>query len=173
MIDTPRLTVMDVDTGIDDAMALALATRSPELDVLAATTLAGNVDVAQTTANTLNVLAYLGAADVPVHRGASRALARPHHDAAHHHGESGLGDAILPASERGVAAERGPAAIIRHAAARPGELTLICTGPLTNLAIALNVAPELPGLLRRVVVMGGAFTVKGNVTPYAEYNIFA
>ncbi|HET7094632.1 MAG TPA: nucleoside hydrolase, partial [Thermomicrobiales bacterium] len=72
-----------------------------------------------------------------------------------------------------VAFERGPAAIIRHAIARPGELTLVCTGPLTNLAIALNVAPELPGLLRRVVVMGGAFTVNGNVTPYAEYNIFA
>ncbi|HEU0115441.1 MAG TPA: nucleoside hydrolase, partial [Thermomicrobiales bacterium] len=173
MSEPPRLTVMDVDTGIDDAMALALATRSPELALLAATTLAGNVDVAQTTANTLNVLAYLDVGDVPVHRGASRALTRPHHDAAHFHGESGLGSAVLPASERGVAVERGPAAIIRNAVARPGELTLICTGPLTNLAIALNVAPELPGLLRRVVIMGGAFTVKGNVTPYAEYNIFA
>jgi inosine-uridine nucleoside N-ribohydrolase len=173
MTETPRLTVMDVDTGIDDAMAIALATRSPELALLAATTLAGNVDVTRTTANTLNVLDYLGAADVPVHRGASRALARPHHDATHFHGGSGLGGAVLPISERGVAADRGPAAIIRHAATRPGEITLVCTGPLTNLAIALNVAPDLPGLLRRVVVMGGAFTVPGNVTPYAEYNIFA
>ncbi|HEY7032650.1 MAG TPA: nucleoside hydrolase, partial [Thermomicrobiales bacterium] len=172
MSETPRLTVMDVDTGIDDAMALALATRSPELALLAATTLAGTVDVAQTTANTLNVLAYLDAADVPVHRGASRALARPHHHAAHFHGDSGLGSAVLAASERGVSPERGPAAIIRHAVARPGELTLVCTGPLTNLAIALNVAPELPTLLKSVVVMGGAYHVGGNVTPHAEFNVF-
>jgi inosine-uridine nucleoside N-ribohydrolase len=173
MTDAPRLTIMDVDTGIDDALALALATRSPELDLLAATTLAGNVTVERTTANTLAVLDYLGAANVPVHRGASHALSRPHHDAAHHHGESGLGTAVLPASARSASGERGPAAIIRKTAARPGELTLVCTGPMTNLAIALNVAPELPGLLRRVVVMGGAFTVGGNVTPYAEYNIYA
>ncbi|HEU5431926.1 MAG TPA: nucleoside hydrolase, partial [Thermomicrobiales bacterium] len=144
MTEAPRLTAMDVDTGIDDAMAIALATRSPELALLAATTLAGNVDVERTTANTLNVLDYLGAADVSVHPGASHALARPHHDASEHHGESGLGDAVLPLSERSAAAERGPAAIIRHAAARPGELTLVCTGTLTNLAIALNVAPALP-----------------------------
>ena len=168
-----RLAIFDVDTGIDDAMALGLATRSPELTMLAVSTLAGNVGVDRTTANTLNVLDYLGANDVPVHRGASHALTRPHHDAAHHHGETGLGVAILPESRRSAAAERGPAAIIREATARPGALTLVCTGPLTNLAIALNVAPELPALLRRVVVMGGAFTVEGNVTPYAEYNIFA
>jgi inosine-uridine nucleoside N-ribohydrolase len=165
--------MFDVDTGIDDAMALALAMRSPELTLLAVSTLAGNVGVARTTANTLNVLDYLGAIDVPVHRGASHALSRPHHDAAHHHGETGLGVAILPESARSATSVRGPAAIIREATARPGELTLVCTGPLTNLAIALNVAQELPALLRRVVVMGGAFTVEGNVTPFAEYNIFA
>ena len=165
--------ILDVDTGVDDAMALALALRSPELELVAVTTLAGNVGVDRTTANTLAVLDHLGADTVPVHRGASRALSRPHADAAYFHGESGLGSAALPASRREVAPLRGPAAIIAYAVARPGEITLICTGPLTNLAIALNVAPELGGLLRQVIVMGGAFRVPGNVTPHAEYNIWA
>ncbi len=165
--------ILDVDTGIDDAMALALALRSPELDLVAVTTLAGNVNVDRTTANTLAVLDYLGAETVPVHRGASHALARPHADAIYFHDESGLGSAVLPPSRRGVAPLRGPAAIIAYAVERPGEITLICTGPLTNLSIALNVAPELSGLLRQVIVMGGAFRVPGNVTPHAEYNIWA
>ncbi len=76
-------------------------------------------------------------------------------------------------STRDLAADRGPAAIVRHAMARPGEITLVCVGPLTNLAIALNVVPWLPDLLRSVVVMGGAFERGGNVTPSAEFNIFA
>lgn len=165
--------ILDVDTGIDDAMALALVLRSPELELVAVSTLAGNVGVDKTTANTLAVLDHLGADDVPVHRGASRALVRPHADATYFHDASGLGSAQLPASKRGTEALKGPAAIVKYATERPGEITLICTGPLTNLAIALNVAPELPGLLRQVIVMGGAFRVPGNVTPHAEYNIWA
>ena len=165
--------ILDVDTGVDDAMAIALALRSPELELVAVTTLAGNVGVDRTTANTLAVLDHLGADTVPVHVGASRALTRPHADAVYFHGESGLGSSTLPASRRGVAPLRGPAAIIAYAAERPGEITLVCTGPLTNLAIALNVAPELPSLLRQVIVMGGAFRVPGNVTAHAEYNIWA
>lgn len=165
--------ILDVDTGIDDALALAYAVRSPAADVVAVTTLTGNVGVERTTANTLATLDLLGATSVPVHRGASRPLARPHVDAAYFHDTTGLGDAALPPSERALGADRGPAAIIRLAMARPGELTLVCLGPLTNLAIALNVAPELPGLLRSLVVMGGAFRVPGNISPAAEFNIFA
>lgn len=165
--------ILDVDTGIDDALALALAFRSPEAHVVAVTTLAGNVGVEQTTANTLSVLDWIGAPNVAVHRGASRALVRPHRDASYFHDVDGLGGARLPPSSRVLGADRGPAAMVRLANARPGELTLVCVGPLTNLAIALNVEPRLPELLRRVVVMGGAYEVPGNVTPEAEFNVFA
>src|SRR5215211_5664258 len=151
--------ILDVDTGTDDALALAYAVMSPRIDLIAATTVAGNVDIEKTTANTLTVLDWLGAADIPVHRGASRPLVRPHRDASYFHDEGGLGGARLPASTRMVGADRGPAALIRLASQRPGELTLVALGPLTNLAIALNVEPELPQLLKSVVVMGGAYTV--------------
>lgn len=164
--------ILDVDTGIDDAMAMALAVASPLVDLVAVTTLAGNVDVQRTTANTLAVLDWLDVAGVPVHRGASRPLARPHQDAAFVHGTDGLGNAGLPVSSRGLGPDRGPAAMIRLANQRPGELTLVCVGPLTNLAIALNVEPRLPDLVAGVVVMGGAFEVPGNVTPEAEFNAY-
>jgi purine nucleosidase len=163
--------MLDVDTGTDDALALAYAIASPGIELVAVTTVAGNVDVAKTTANTLSVLDWLGAEDVPVHRGASRPLVRPHRDASYFHDEGGIGGAQLPTSTRSVGADRGPAALIRLARQRPGELTLVALGPLTNLAIALNVEPELPELLKSVVVMGGAYTVPGNTTPAAEFNI--
>src|SRR5215216_5035360 len=163
--------VLDVDTGTDDALALAYAVASPGIELVAVTTVAGNVDVTKTTANTLSVLDWLGAGDVPVHRGASRPLVRPHQDASYFHDEGGLGGAQLPTSTRSVGADRGPAALIRLARQRPGELTLVALGPLTNLAIALNVEPRLPELLKALVIMGGAYTVPGNTTPEAEFNI--
>jgi inosine-uridine nucleoside N-ribohydrolase len=163
--------VLDVDTGTDDALALAYAVESPRIDLVAVTTVAGNVDVEKTTANTLSVLDWLGARDVPVHRGASRPLVRAHRDAIYFHDEGGLGGARLPTSTRSIGADRGPAALIRLARQRPGELTLVTLAPLTNLAIALNVEPALPKLFKSVVVMGGAFTVPGNTTPAAEFNV--
>ena len=163
--------ILDVDTGTDDALALAYAVASPRIELVAVSTVAGNVDIEKTTANTLAVLDWLGAEDIPVHRGASRPLVRPHRDAIYFHDEGGLGGAQLPPSRRSIGADRGPAALIRLARLRPGELTLVTLGPLTNLAIALNVEPTLPELLKAVVVMGGAFTVPGNTTPAAEFNI--
>lgn len=162
---------LDVDTGTDDALALAYAVASPRIDLVAVATVAGNVDVEKTTANTLSVLDWLGGENIPVHRGASRPLVRPHRDARNFHHEGGLGGAQLPPSTRSVGADRGPAALIRLARQNPGVLTLVTLGPLTNLAIALNVEPALPELLKSVVVMGGAFTVPGNTTPAAEFNI--
>lgn len=164
--------ILDVDTGVDDALALALAVAHPAVELVAVTTVAGNVDVSRTTDNTLRVLSYLDAADVPVHRGASRPLLRPHVDAASVHGTNGLGNAQLPDPTQAIGRDRGPAAMVRLARERPGELTLVCVGPLTNVAIALNVEPSLPMLLRNLVVMGGAFRVPGNVEPWAEFNIF-
>ena len=169
----PLPLILDVDTGMDDALALAYAVASPAIDLVAVTTVAGNVNVELATANTLRVLDWLGAARVPVHRGASRPLTRTHRDASYFHGTSGLGAADLPASRRDVGPDRGPAAIIRLARGRPREITLVCLGPLTNLAIALNVEPRLPEMLRSLVLMGGAYRVPGNVTPFAEFNVFA
>jgi inosine-uridine nucleoside N-ribohydrolase len=163
--------ILDVDTGTDDALALAYAVSSPNIDLVAVSTVAGNVDVEKATANTLSVLDWLGGGDVPVHRGASRPLVRPHRDASNFHHEGGLGGARIPPSTRTIGADRGPAALIRLACQHPGVLTLVALGPLTNLAIALNVEPALPELLRSVIVMGGAFAVPGNTTPAAEFNI--
>ncbi len=177
--------IMDVDTGTDDALALAYAVESPDVDLLAVSTVAGNVNVERATANTLAVLDWLGATSIPVHRGASRPLVRLHLDAAGFHEADGLGGARIPASHRASGADRGPAAIIRLALSRPGEITLVAVGPLTNLAIALNVEPRLPELLKSVVLMGGAFNVPGNTLPdgsfgspdgakpIAEFNIIA
>jgi purine nucleosidase len=162
--------ILDVDTGIDDALALAYAVGAREIDLVAVTTVAGNVDVYKATTNTRNVLSFLGRADVPVHRGATRPLARAHRAATHVHGSDGLGGADLPASAREPDVVPGPATIVRLARERPGEMTLIAVGPLTNLAIALNVEPRLVELIPRVVIMGGAYHVPGNVTPHAEFN---
>ncbi len=164
--------IIDVDTGIDDALALAFAVDSAGLDLVAVTAVAGNIDVYRATTNTLNVLSFLGHEDVPVHRGATHPLARPHRAASHVHGEDGLGGADLPTSSRQSEVAPGPATIVRLARERPGEMTLIAVGPLTNLAIALNVEPRIAELIPRVVVMGGAYHVPGNVTPHAEFNIW-
>ncbi len=164
--------IIDVDTGIDDALALAFAVDSGGLDLVAVTTVAGNIDVYRATTNTLNVLSFLGRGDVPVHRGATHPLARPHRAASHVHGEDGLGGADLPTSSRRPEVAPGPATIVRLARERAGEMTLVAVGPLTNLAIALNVEPRIAELIPRVVVMGGAYHVPGNVTPHAEFNVW-
>jgi inosine-uridine nucleoside N-ribohydrolase len=164
--------ILDVDTGIDDAVAIALACLSPRADLVAVTTVAGNTSIENATKNSLDVLDMLGRNDVPVYRGASRPLARPLQTAAHKQGDNGIGGAVLPASSRHHGDYKGPAAIIRLALERPGELTLVCCGPLTNLAIALNVQPNLPDLLKSVVVLGGAFFVQGNMSRTAEFNVY-
>jgi inosine-uridine nucleoside N-ribohydrolase len=168
--DFPLL--LDVDTGVDDALALALAVCSPEARLVGVSTLAGNVPVDLATENTRRVLSWCGADDVPVFRGASRPLIAGYKSATHVHGGNGLGGAELPAARRKVEQLPGPGALIRLAEEHAGELVVVALGPLTNLAIALNVRPELPHLIRRLVVMGGAYEVAGNVTPAAEFNIF-
>jgi len=165
--------IMDVDTGVDDAVAIALASRLPDLDLIGVTTVAGNVDVVRTTENSLRVLAMLGYDSVPVYRGMNRPLARAYHDASEFHGVSGLGDAEFPPSQVSVQAETAPEFIVRSVRERPGEITLIPVAPLTNIAVALALEPELPRLVKRVVIMGGAFLCPGNTTRYAEYNIWA
>lgn len=163
--------LVDVDTGVDDAIALAYLVAAGA-DIQAVTTVAGNVPVDIATENTLRVLHGLGVSDIPVHRGASRPLVARYRDATHVHGENGLGGAALSPSSATAQALAGPAAIIAAAAEHAGTLDVVTLGPLTNLAIAINVRPEIVRQIRRVIVMGGAFSVPGNVTPHAEFNVF-
>ena len=164
--------LLDVDTGVDDALALAFALREPRMELVAVTTVAGNVGVELTTRNTLRVLDWLGASDVPVARGAERPLAGVSRDAAYWHGDDGLGGAQLPESRRDALPD-GVDYLIDRVLRQPGELTLVCTGPLTNLALAAQRQPAIVGAVKDVVVMGGAVQVPGNVTPVAEFNIHA
>jgi inosine-uridine nucleoside N-ribohydrolase len=169
---TPVRMIMDVDTGVDDALALALAVRHPDVRLEAVLTVAGNVGVDLTTRNTLRVLDWLGATDVPVAAGADRPLSGAAVDAGHWHGVDGLGGAQLPDAKR-QALRDGVGYLIDRVAAEPGEFTLVCVGPLTNIALALKRWPELARSVHEVVLMGGAARVPGNVTPVAEFNIYA
>ncbi len=169
----PIRAILDVDTGVDDAMAIALAVAAPTIDLVAVTTVAGNVELEHTTRNTLRVLDFIGATDIPVYRGMSRPLDRPLHTASHIHGTDGLGGADIPQSTRTVEALSAPQYLIDAARQSPGDLTFIFVGPLTNLAVAVALEPELPRLVKRLVIMGGAFRMPGNTTATAEFNIFA
>ncbi|HWV25451.1 MAG TPA: nucleoside hydrolase [Thermomicrobiales bacterium] len=162
--------MLDVDTGVDDASALALA-AGLRANLVGVSTVAGNVNVDLATDNTLRILAALGLEGVPVFRGASRPLAVPYENAALVHGENGLGNATLPASPVSEAEMSGPDAIIAMAEQYDGELVLVMVGPVTNLAIAMSLRPGIVRQISKVVVMGGAYFTGGNVRPWAEYNV--
>ena len=164
--------ILDVDTGVDDALALALALRQPEIDLEAVITVAGNVSLELTTRNTLTVLDWLGAGHVPVAMGADGPLHGAVCEASHWHGPDGLGGARLPEPSR-RAMRDGVGYLVERVTAEPGEITLVCTAPLTNLAHAIQRAPAFVQAVRQVVLMGGAARPPGNVTPTAEFNIYA
>jgi inosine-uridine nucleoside N-ribohydrolase len=168
-----RKVILDMDPGIDDALALLLALRSPELEVRAITTVAGNVEVERTTKNALRVLEFLGRKSPPVAMGSPRPLFRKLLTAKALHGEDGLGG--LPLPEPSLRPLPEPAVeVMRREAGKGERVTLVCTGPLTNLALALR-PPGLEGV-EEVVLMGGAYGLSphgsGNVTPVAEYNVY-
>lgn len=162
--------ILDVDTGIDDALAIALAVRWPAVILAGITTVAGNVGIEHTTENTLRVLGTLGAHDIPVYRGFSRPLARELLEARDVHGTSGLGGYELPPVARRAEPMSAIDFLIGRIMDAPGTYTLVCTGPLTNLAAAIAVEPRVASALRRLVLMGGTLG-RGNVTPYAEFNM--
>jgi purine nucleosidase len=164
--------ILDVDTGVDDAMAILLALASPEVTLIAATTVMGNVGVEQTTENTLALLELTGNSDIEVAKGAGRPLVRDHMAFPVVHGERGLGRAELPPASRTPSDRDAAHLLVEVARERPGEVLLVATGPLTNVALALADEPELPQLLRGFAIMGGAFAHQGNVTPAAEANIW-
>ena len=163
--------LFDCDTGIDDSMAIAYGAGNGARFV-ACTTTHGNVPSATAGRNTVTVLDALGLTDVPVHVGAHRPMAQALETAEWVHGQDGLGDAGVEQSTRPVAGHLGAAEIVRLAHERPGELTLVAVGPLTNLGLALLMDPELPSLVKRVVIMGGAVNTAGNASPVGEANIW-
>ena len=163
--------LLDVDTGIDDALALLYACASPEVELLAATCVGGNVDARQVAENTRAVLALAGRGDVPVALGRERPLRKRLETSTETHGPRGLGYAELPLATRALEDADGPAVIVETARARPGEVVLVTLGPLTNLAVALEREPSLPSLLGGWVLMGGAFRGSGNTTPTSEWNV--
>lgn len=163
--------VIDTDPGVDDAAAILMALAHPDVRVEAITTVAGNVPLVNTTANALKILDVAGA-DVPVFAGASQALIARNPSADYAHGSDGLGESGYPASTRQAQPEHAANALIRLANEAPGQLTLVAIGPLTNLALAVALDPDLPSKYRRLVVMGGAIHAQGNTTPVAEFNTY-
>lgn len=163
---------MDVDPGVDDSLALLLAARSPEVELVGVTTVFGNHTVATTTRNALDVLALAGRADICVAAGAAgplaSAFAGPRRVV---HGDNGLGNASLKASPARPLDVPAYQFIIDTARRAPG-LTLVAVAALTNLALALAAEPRLPDWIAEVILMGGAYARPGNITPYAEANIY-
>ena len=166
----PRPFLIDTDTASDDAVALIMAMREPDVQVVAITTVAGNVPVEQSTCNALYVVELCGA-DVPVYAGADKPLLRPYQNATWFHGRDGLGEHGYPAPKKSRGKLHAVDAIIQAVEANPG-LVIVTLAPLTNLALALAKKPSIAAQVGRCVIMGGAPCCEGNVTPAAEYNIW-
>ncbi len=163
--------LIDTDPGVDDALALLMAFADARHDVVGLTVAAGNVGLGYTVRNALKLCEVAGRGDVPVFAGAPDPLVYPAEDAAHVHGRDGFGDVDLPAAARAVEDEHAALAILRLSHQYAGELLLVALGPLTNIALALKLDPTLPQRVKRFLVMGGAITGHGNITPVAEFNI--
>jgi pyrimidine-specific ribonucleoside hydrolase len=163
--------ILDVDAGVDDALALLFAARHPGLDLRAVTCVAGNAAVDQVVTNTLTVLDAAGAVGVPVARGAERPLLEPARPARHVHGEDGLGDVHWPAPP--TAPDPRPAVeLLRdELLAAPRPITLVTLAPLTNIALLLRAYPQVAAGIERIVFMGGA-ALRGNATAAAEFNVW-
>ncbi len=165
--------LLDVDTGIDDAFALLYALAAPGAELIGVAAVAGNVSLAKAARNTRAVLALAGRSEVPVWEGAAAPLMGHVEDASDVHGDTGLGRAVLPEPPPGAPdAPHAVDALLAVSHAHAGELVLVATGPLTNIALAVARDPSLPRRLARFVLMGGSFRVGGNTTAAAEFNIW-
>lgn len=161
----------DVDTGVDDAIALIYLLASPDADIVGIASTGGNVGVDQVCENNLGLLDLCRVDGVPVSRGADLPLNSAALTVSPVHGPRGLGYADLPPTNRQLCGDDAATAWITAAHQHPGELIGVATGPLTNLALALRQEPALPSLLRRLVIMGGAYDYRGNTSPVSEWNI--
>ena len=166
----PRAFLIDTDTASDDAVALIMALRAPDVHVAAITIVAGNVPLEQATRNALYTAELCGSS-APVYAGAARPLLREPRNAQWFHGADGLGDQGYPPPKRGQESRHAVDAIIDVISANPG-IVLVTLGPLTNVALAVTRAPEIVANISRCVVMGGNPCTEGNITPAAEFNIY-
>jgi purine nucleosidase len=167
-----RKIIIDTDPGVDDAMAIFLALRSPELEVIGLTTIFGNVHTDLATVNALRLLEIAGHSDIPVAHGAAAPLTRAYAGPVPFiHGDDGQGNVHLPPASSGAISQSAAAFIVEQILQSPGEITLVPVGPLTNIALALQLEPRIADLVHEVVLMGGNALVPGNATPAAEANI--
>lgn len=163
---------LDCDTGIDDALALAYLLASPQADVRGIGTVSGNVSAAVGARNTLDLLQLAGHAHIPVAVGAHDPQTGTFHGGAPHvHGANGIGEVSLSTAAAGLASETAAEMLVRLAHEHPGALRVLAIGPLTNIAEALRLEPELPRLVEEITIMGGAALAPGNITAVAEANI--
>ncbi|MFF2052936.1 nucleoside hydrolase [Leifsonia sp. NPDC058194] len=172
-----RFVHLDCDTGIDDALTIAHLLAHPRVQLVGVSTVSGNTSAAQAAANTLGLFALAGAeagaeGGIPVAIGEHHPLAGEFHGGAPHvHGGNGVGDVVLPEAAQPVSDLTGPELLIASVREHPGAVDVLAIGPLTNLARALELDPELPALVKSLTIMGGAVWVPGNITPAAEANI--
>jgi len=170
---TPQKIIIDTDPGQDDAVAILLALASPELNLLGITCVAGKVPLARTTENARKVCELAGRADIKVFAGCDAPLVRKLVTAEHVHGKTGLDGADLPAPAMALQDGHAVDFIIDTLRTEPaGSVTLVPIGPLTNIATALQRAPDIAPRIARIVLMGGAYFEVGNITPAAEFNIY-
>ncbi len=169
---TKQPIILDTDPGVDDALAIMLALGSPELDVMGICTVSGNVPLSAGTRNAQGLLQLLERTEIPIFAGADTPLKRDPVFATEVHGESGMGQAVLPEPALDV---RGNAVdfLVQTLSEQPGEITIIAVGPLTNLALAEQRQPGILQKVKQVIVMGGAIAETGNSTPVAEFNFYA
>lgn len=163
--------LLDVDTGVDDALAIMFAVRHPDLNVRGISCVTGNTDLDQVVSNTLTVLDHTAAGDIPVARGSDRPLVEGPRHAHSVHGDDGLGDLGLPASSRQTSPVAAVEMLRDAIRSSPEPVTLVALAPLTNVALLLRAYPEVAGGLERIVMMGGSASF-GNASPVAEFNVW-
>ena len=164
--------IFDTDPGIDDALALLLLAASPEVDLRAITVTHGNTSQEKCLRNALQLVELAGITNVPVIPGASEPLVKELSVAEETHGDGGLGYAVLPPSKTKSSSALAHDLIIDEVEKNPNEITLLCVGPMTNIALALLKKPSIAGKVKRIIAMGGAIHYPGNATPQSEYNVF-
>ncbi|RLG46853.1 MAG: hypothetical protein DRN92_04450 [Thermoproteota archaeon] len=167
--------ILDMDPGIDDAIAILLACRSPELEILGITTVGGNVPLELTTKNALRMLEFVGAENIPVYAGMRGPIFGELRTAEFVHGQDGIGDVNLPEPSKKPAKGHAVDFIRKEVMEKnPGEISIVATGPLSNVAMALLLEPEIARRLSSIVIMGGAYATTpwgyGNESPRAEFN---
>lgn len=166
--------IIDTDPGIDDAMAIFVALQSPEIEVIGITTTFGNVYTSLATRNALHLLDVAGRSDIPVAQGSHVTISKVTklRIADFVHGTDGLGNQNFPPPKGTPIQQSGPSFLVEQANLYPGQLTVVALGPLTNIALAMQLDPQFSQKVGQIVLLGGAFSVNGNVNPAAEANIF-